>query len=350
VLQPSGRDTRVAVVRCEGYSRSEVDAAVRRAIDLFGGIGRFVSPGEKILLKPNLLHGLEPDRCVTTHPAVVAAIARLLMEHGCRVLIADSPGGGVIYSEANLRRAYARAGYMAAAEETGAALNYDTGSSSVSFPEGAVMRQFSIITPAAEADGIVVVSKAKTHMWTRMTGATKNLFGIIPGLEKPVFHSRFQDERTFGEMLVDLNECMRPRLQVVDAVMGMEGDGPQAGTPRKIGAILAGSHYAAVDTVLARLIGIEPLEIGCIASAAERDLFNPADVRTVGDDPAALAVPDFRKPYAYAGARGGVGRRVSLALLERFGRIYAPRPGVISGACIGCRKCERICPVSIWND
>ncbi|HPD51732.1 MAG TPA: DUF362 domain-containing protein, partial [Methanoculleus sp.] len=141
-----------------------------------------------------------------------------------------------------------------------------------------------------------------------MTGATKNLFGIIPGLEKPVFHSRFQDERRSGEMLVDLNECMRPRLQVVDAVMGMEGDGPQAGTPRKIGAILAGSHYAAVDTVLARLIGIEPLEIGCIASAAERDLFNPADVRTVGDDPAALAVPDFRKPYAYAGARGGVGR------------------------------------------
>ena len=91
-------------------------------------------PGEKVLLKPDLLHGLEPDRCVTTHPAVVAAIARLLVEHGCRVLIADSPGGGVIYSEANLRRAYARAGYMAAAEETGAALNYDTGSSSVSFP------------------------------------------------------------------------------------------------------------------------------------------------------------------------------------------------------------------------
>ena len=104
------------------------------------------SPGEKILLKPDLLHGLEPDRCVTTHPAVVAAIARLLVEHGCRVLIADSPGGGVTYSEANLRRAYARAGYMAA-EETGAALNYDTGSSSVSFPQGAVMRQFSIITP-----------------------------------------------------------------------------------------------------------------------------------------------------------------------------------------------------------
>lgn len=201
-----------------------------------------------------------------------------------------------------------------------------------------------------EADGIVVVSKAKTHMWTRMTGATKNLFGIIPGLEKPVFHSRFQDERRSGEMLVDLNECMRPRLPVVDAVMGMEGEGPQAGTPRKIGATLAGSKYAAVDTILARLTGIEPLEIGCIASAAERDLFNPADVRTVGDDPAALAVPDFRKPSAYTGARGGVGRRVSLALLQRFGRTYAPRPGVISGACIGCRKCERICPVPIWND
>jgi len=338
-------DLRVAVVRCEGYSQSGVDAAVGRAIELLGGIGSFVSSEERILLKPNLLQGLEPERCVTTHPAVVAALARLLVEHGCQVLIGDSPGGGVIYSEANLRRAYARTGYLAVAEETGAALNYDTGSSVISFPEGTVMKQFSIITPAVEADGIVVVSKAKTHMWTKMTGATKNLFGIVPGLEKPVFHSRFRDERSFGEMLVDLNECMKPRLQVVDAVIGMEGDGPQAGTPRKIAAILAGSNYAAVDTVLARLIGIEPLEIGYIVSAAERGLFDPADVRTVGDDPATLAVPDFRKPSTHTGARSGVVRRVSLSLLQRFGRVYAPRPGVITGACIGCRKCERICPV-----
>lgn len=344
-MQPDGRDATVAVAGCDDYSRNEVDVAVRRAVDLLGGIGRFVSPGETVLLKPNLLQGQEPERCVTTHPAVVAAVARLLIEHGCRVVIGDSPGAGIVYSEANLRRAYARSGYTAVAEETGAVLNYDTSSQVVAFPEGEAMKQFSIITPATEADAIVVVSKAKTHMWTRMTGAAKNLFGLIPGLEKPVFHFRFQDEYAFGRMLVDLNECMKPRLQVVDAIVGMEGDGPQSGSPKKIGVILAGNDSSAVDTVLARLIGMDPLEIGSIKSATARGLLDPSAVRTVGDDPAKFAVPDFRKPSTYAGGGAGVWRRVVLAVIRRFGRTYAPRPGVIASSCIGCRKCERICPV-----
>jgi len=344
-VQPAGRDATVAVVRCDGYGRDEIDTAVRRAVDLLGGTGRFVSPGQRILLKPNLLQGQEPERCVTTHPAVVAAVARLLGEHGCRVVIGDSPGAGIVYSEANLRRAYTRTGYAAVAEETGAALSYDTSFQTVPFPEGEVMKQFSIITPAVAADAIVVVSKAKTHMWTRMTGATKNLFGLIPGLEKPVFHFRFRDEYAFGRMLLDLNECMKPRLQIVDAVMAMEGDGPQDGSPRKIGVILAGSDPSAVDTVLARLIGMDPLEIGSIRSAAGRGLVDPGAVRTVGDDPADFAVPDFRKPSTYAGGGTGVWRRVVLAVVQRFGKTYAPRPGVVAPACIGCRKCERICPV-----
>jgi len=109
--------------------------------------------------------------------------------------------------------------------------------------------------------------------------------------------------------------------------------------------ILAGSDYAAVDTVLARLIGMNPLEIGPIKSAVARGLLDPEGVRTVGDDPAEFAVPDFRKPSTYTGGRTGTWRRVVLAVVQRFGKTYAPRPGVSGPACIGCRKCERICPV-----
>lgn len=339
-------DATVAVVRCEGYDEDEVNTAVNRAIDLLGGIERFVASGERVLIKPNLLQGQEPERCVTTHPSIVAAVARLVKDRECQVVIGDSPGAGVIYNSANLRRAYARSGYSVVARETGSALNYDTSSQIVSYPSGDAMKQFSIITPAIEADAIVVVSKAKTHMWTLMTGATKNLFGLIPGLEKPTYHFRFQDEYDFGRMLVDLNECMRPRLQIVDAVMAMEGDGPLAGNPRKVGVLLVGNHPIAVDAVLARLIGLDPLEIGCVRSAVERGLIDIGDLRTVGDDIADFVVPDFNRPSTYTRRGIGVRRRISQALMKEFGRTYAPRPGVIEEACIGCRKCERICPVS----
>jgi len=146
-------------------------------------------------------------------------------------------------------------------------------------------------------------------------------------------------------MLVDLNECMKPRLQIMDAVMAMEGDGPEAGSPRKIGVILAGNDPLAVDTVLSRLIGIDPLDIGSIRDAAAREIIDPATVRTVGDDPADFAVPDFRRPTTYAGGKTGLQRWLNLAITRRFGKTYAPRPSVIAAACIGCGKCERICPV-----
>jgi uncharacterized protein (DUF362 family)/NAD-dependent dihydropyrimidine dehydrogenase PreA subunit len=337
--------TLVSLVRCEDYHRENVREAVRQAVDLVGGVGSFVAPGETVLVKPNMLQGAGPERCVATHPEVVFAVANLLVAHGCRVVIADSPGAGIPYSAGNLRRAYAACGYAAAADETGIDLNLDTGHRDVAFPEGEVMKRFAIITPALDADAVVVVSKAKTHTWTRMSGAAKNLFGLIPGFEKPAFHFRFRDEAEFSKMLVDLNELIRPRLQIVDAVTGMEGDGPQSGTPRAIGAILAGGSYSAVDTVLARLIGYDPMEIGTIRAAADRGLVDPTAVATVGVSPEEIAVPDFKKPSTYVRGGEGIWRRARQAVVRRFGRAYALSPRIVPESCIGCGKCERICPV-----
>ncbi len=337
----------VSIVRCDGYRREEVRKAVREAVEFLGGMNAFVSPGETVLLKPNMLQGSDPGRCVTTHPEVVFAVAELLTEHGCRVVIADSPGAGIVYSEGNLRRAYTASGFAAVAEELGIDVNLDPGHREVPFPDAEVMKRFSIITPALKADAIVVVSKAKTHMWTRMSGATKNLFGLIPGFEKPAFHFRFRDEAEFGRMLVDLNELMKPRLQIMDAIVGMEGDGPQSGTPRKIGAVLASGSYTAMDVVLARLIGYDPLEIGSIRAAVNRGLVDPdfAGVVTRGVPPDEIAVPDFKKPSTYTGGRTGIWRRALLAVVQRFGAAYALSPKVIAASCTSCRKCERICPM-----
>ena len=336
----------VALVRCDTYERDDVFSAVKRAIDLCGGIGAFVTPGTTVLVKPNLLQGLTPDRCVTTHPEVLHAVIRLLREHGCRVIIADSPAAGIPYTAANLKRAYTGAGYDTVAGELGAELNTDTGFTLVPAPDGVVARQLPIINPALSADAIVVVSKLKTHMWTCMSGGTKNLFGLIPGLEKLSLHARFPTEDSFGQMLLDINTLVRPRLQVMDAVFGMEGNGPTAGHPRKIGVILASADYCALDATAARLIGIDPMEVCTIAAAAERGLYaaDGTGIRLAGDDLLQCIVSDYRKPASYQGGRRGMKPSVPLALMQAVGRLYVPRPEIDASRCKGCRKCERGCP------
>ena len=340
-------DKAVSLVKCDSYDREEVMDAVRASIDLIGGIGRFVSPGQKVLLKPNLLQGSDPQKSVTTHPEVVYAVAKILRGHGCTVTICDSPGAGIIYNEANMKSVYSRCGMEKIAEEAGAALNYDTTFRDVPYHDGRFVKRFSIISPALDADAIVVVSKAKTHMWTYLTAACKNLFGLIPGLEKTAFHARFQDESNFGRVLVDLNEMMKPRLQIMDAVTGMEGDGPTSGSPRKIGAIMASPDYTAMDVAVCRLMSLEPMDVGTIRAAAEMGLVKSdfSDVSMVGDPVDELIVRDFKKPSTYLGGGRGLKRNAILKITQKLGRIYALRPRVLSDKCIGCRKCERSCPV-----
>jgi uncharacterized protein (DUF362 family)/Pyruvate/2-oxoacid:ferredoxin oxidoreductase delta subunit len=338
--------TDVALVSCDSYEREKVQEAVKSAIDLIGGLGAYLSSGQTVLVKPNILQGASPERCVTTHPEVIRAVAVLLQDHGCRVIIADSPGSGIIYNEKNLRKAYAACGLDRMADELGITLNVNTGSQYVPFPGGRIMKRFPILTPAIEADAIVVVSKAKTHMWTYMTGAAKNLFGLIPGLEKPAFHARFQDNETFGAMIVDLNELMKPRLQIMDAVVGMEGNGPMNGTPRHIGALLASGDSTALDVVLARILSLDPHRIPTIAAAIDRGLVEGdlSDVRVVGEPINSIVVGDYQPPGSYAGARGTFPSSLLLRLTRTFGKSFSLRPIGVTDECVVCGQCARSCP------
>jgi uncharacterized protein (DUF362 family)/NAD-dependent dihydropyrimidine dehydrogenase PreA subunit len=340
-------DKLVSLVRCGEYQRDEVCQSVRQAVELAGGIGRFASPGERILLKPNLLQGIPSERCVTTHPEVVYAVGALLKEHGCYVVIGDSPGGGIRYTPESLKQAYQGAGYDAVAEQLGIELNLDTGYTDVPNPRGVLVKRFPVINPVLSADRVVVVSKVKTHMWTLMTGAGKNLFGVIPGLEKPSFHSRFRDDGTFSQMLIDLNELVRPSLQVMDAVYGMEGNGPLSGRPRMIGAVLAGPSWLAMDSVIARLIGIEPVEVPLLRCAMEQGLLQEdgSDIETVGDTLDDLIVDDYQKPSTYRGIGKGMQKNAALSLVQHAGKVYSLRPTIARSRCSGCGKCRMICPV-----
>jgi len=225
----------VYIARCRTYEYQQVLKAVREAIDGLGGICRFIREGQRVLLKPNLLRASVPSEAIITHPTVVRAVVELVQEAGAQAVIADSPGPP--YSEARMRGFYVKAGLMAVAEETGAELVCSWQPVQLSNPSGKLMKMIDAMDLVTQVDAVINLPKLKTHGLTRFTGATKNLFGLVPGLVKMGYHAKLQTAEQFSEMLIDLLQFHSPVLTVMDAVVGMEGDGPSAGNPRGIGCI-----------------------------------------------------------------------------------------------------------------
>jgi len=350
LLHPFRHDGRnrvpVALVRCAEYQPDQVFRALNEAITLAGGIDSVVTPGSRVLVKPNLLQGLPPERAVCTHPVVIGAVIRLLKEHGCTVTLADSPGAGIRYTATSLARQYERAGYERLALDPGCVLNLDADSGPVKYPEGKVCREFFLISPFFSSDHVVVVSKAKTHVLTLLSGATKNLFGLVPGLEKPLLHSRFQTGERFGDMLVDLNLLVRPSLQVADAIVAMEGDGPTSGSPRHLGFLLASPSPLALDMVLCRLMSLDPLDVPYLKCAIVRGLIAPdgRDIELLGDPLPQSMEPPVRKPGTYMNHSGRMPLTPLFRAVHTLGSLYAMRPVVTHQKCSGCAKCATICP------
>lgn len=333
----------VVIVPCGGYSEEEVFPALEQALAPLGGLD-WVAPGMKIAVKVNLVSSAKPEQAVTTHPGLVCALVKLLASRGADVVVGDSPGG--LYNAAHLNRVYAAAG-MKAVEHWGGRLNQDFTEREASFPQGKVCRQFQYTAWLDGADAIIDFCKLKTHGMMAMTCGAKNMFGAIPGTVKTECHFRYQDPRDFARMIVDLAEYFKPRLTIVDAVECMEGNGPTGGTPRHMGAVLAGENPHKVDLVCAGLIGLKREEVPTLEAALERGLIPPsAGELTVAGDPGAFAVSDFQligtsNSHLFRGDGTSLLRRLKGAAMER---LLAQRPQLEPSKCVGCGLCRNVCP------
>ena len=239
--------SQVYVGHCRTYDNDEVETAIRQAVSMLGGIERFVRPGQRVLLKPNLLLFKPPETAIDTHPAVVRAVARLVRDAGGRPVIADSPGGGTGHNPVSLRRLYHITQMDAVAEATDAELNFDCEALEVPCPEGHLVKRIDVMRPATTADAIINLPKLKTHGLLRYTGAVKNLFGLVPGRIKLSYHTKLQETERFADMLLDINLWARPALTIMDAIVGMEGEGPAADAIVPDNVIASLYHMLGID-------------------------------------------------------------------------------------------------------
>lgn len=328
----------VSIVRCTDYVYNEVYAAVRRSIDLIGGIERFVKKGERILIKPNLLAAHLPEEAITTHPYIVKAIIQLVREAGAIPLVGDSPGSG------DLKEVAEKTGIMDILKETGTGLMEFTTPKEMGSPDG-VFKKLELAKEAFEVDGIINVPKLKTHVQMFLTLSVKNLFGCIIGREKALWHMKAGTSREhFASLLIELSRIIKPRLNIIDAITGLEGDGPgSAGEPRRIGLIITGADPIAVDTVVCKIVGVKERDLPTLRVAMDKGIGETSldRIEILGDRIEEARVSGFKFP-----------QMVGIDFWPRhlpisFKSFFFAKPVEDRDLCNLCRVCIEACPPQI---
>ena len=327
--------SKVAIVRCNSYEQNEVSQAVSKGLALIGGASNFVKPGEKILLKVNLLVGEVPEKCVTTHPAVFKAVAQQFAEAEAQLFYGDSPGFGATGAAAK------KAGISDVADELKIGLADFKEGRDVFFGEGNQNKKFNIANGVLDADGLISLPKMKTHGLERFTGGVKNQFGCVVGMRKGEFHVKLPDATDFARMLVDLNSYIKPRLYIMDGVMAMEGNGPRGGTPRQMNVILFSTDPIALDATASRMINLNPLFVPTTLVGAEVGAGNykEEDIEIVGDALKDFICMDFNVE------RTPVKSMKKGKMIQFLNNRLVPKPFIIEEKCTQCGTCVHSCPV-----
>lgn len=314
---------KVAVVKCNSYKQKEVDNSLDKIIKL---LDFKFKRGAKVLIKPNLVTANVKNKTAAyTQPGIIEGVCKILRKNNCRIYIGES-------SFMDTDCFFKKSGIDKVAEKYNAELVVFEQDKLVKIKDckAKILKKFPIAKTLKDVDLIINLPKLKTHILTMFTGGIKNLYGVIPGGLKQKLHNTAKSEQNFSNLLVDIYQNIKPGLNIMDGIVGMEGQGPTSGTPINSKLILGSRNTVALDIAASRIIGMEPKKILMIDYSVKRKLYSGYDFELVGLEK--LPSIHFRKPRSDTNK-------------TNLRRIFAQRLILCDeNKCIQCGTCAKKCP------
>ncbi len=285
--------------------------------------------GVEVLLKPNILGAYPPEKAVTTHPDLIRTLYRKLKDMGAKPIVGDSPGGTV--TDPNM--AAKISGIYDACE--GNFINLTGDIVEINLPKNPKIPKIWVSRKYLESPFVINIPKMKTHSLTIITGAIKNLYGIIPGNFKLRLHSEAPTLEEFSRLLADIYEIRPPDLNIMEAILAMEGEGPAHGQPKEVGLIISSENAVELDAITSQIMGIPPIRVAHLRIAHQRGLgdIEPAKITISGT---ILKIPSFKPPSAL--------KSFLEKTLNRYARILTLTPELNFEKCSKCGDCTQNCP------
>jgi len=340
--QAESPQPQVSIVRAGKYDLVEILPAVRKGIELIGGIEEVIKPGDRVFVKINHLPPPSPpEKGIVTHPIFAEAVIELLKEAGADLIVGDD-------IESWGQDGFNISGFWQMCQRAGVRLvNLQEGGFIATRGNGQLVDPVYISRIALEADVIVNLPRLKTHSLTIFTGGIKNMYGVIPASLRREYHGTFAHPDNFNLMLTDIFAAVKPHLTIMDGIVGMEGEGPANGNLRQTNVVLTSRDAVALDAVAVSIIGLNPTDIDAIHYCDERGLGvgRVEAIEVVGESLESVTITDFRPPAA---STRFFLTKMSGPLPSRFLRLIMSqinvRPRVVASRCTVCEECSRICP------
>ncbi|MFH1613378.1 MAG: DUF362 domain-containing protein [bacterium] len=324
---------KVSIVKCDSYEYEKVYESIKKSIDLIGGLEQFNLSNKKVLLKPNLLNSKPIEKAVTTHPLIIKAVSSLVKKVSGNPIIGDKPG----YE--SLNKVLEKTGIKQICE-----IPYVDFKEFVSVScKNGFFKEHLIAQEVLNSPFIINLPKIKTHTHMKLTLSIKNLFGCVTPPKRIDWHLKTGIHKEhFATMLVELYELIKPQLTIVDGVIGMEGDGPSSGDPKKIGLIIAGTNGHSVDRVISEILGIGK-NLYTLQAALKKGIkgINLDEIEIVGENIESVKIHNFKFPDT---EQSDIGVIIPAFLKIPLKKFFTSKPVIIEKLCKKCKVCLENCP------